>query len=67
MPATDCGYNVMLLSGGADCVEGRTFENRNVLEIWPEASLNISARFPVTFSAINEFPFLCIGGFCPRL
>jgi len=31
------------------------------------SGLNISARFPVTFSAINEFPFLLVGFACPRL
>jgi len=30
----------------------------DLAEIWPEASLNISAHFPGTFSAINEFPFI---------
>jgi len=39
----------------------------DLAEIWPEASLNISTRFPGTFSAINEFPFILVGFACPRL
>jgi len=39
----------------------------DLAEIWPEASLNVSARFPATFPAINEFPFLLVGFGCPWL
>jgi hypothetical protein len=39
----------------------------NLTEIWPEASLNISARFLGIFSAIKVFPFLLVGFACPRL
>jgi hypothetical protein len=39
----------------------------DLTEIWPEASLNISARFPGIFSAIKVFPFLLVGFACPRL
>jgi len=39
----------------------------DLAEIWPEASLDVSACFPATFPAINEFPFLLVGFGCPRL
>ena len=36
-------------------------------EIWPDASLNISARFLVTFERIAKFSFLLACFACPRL
>jgi len=39
----------------------------DLAEIWPEASLDVSARFPATFPAINEFTFLLVGFACPQL
>ena len=60
---------VPVKNSGPITVYGHFLHNGSLdlAEIWTEASLDISARFPGIFSAINEFPFLLVGFACPRL
>jgi len=55
-------FGVLARISGIISLYGHFLHNDSwdLAEIWPEASLNISARFPITFSWISIF----IGGLC---